>query len=129
MTFELYDYCSADGTNEFKVWTENLQSTPRGKLNQKLDALKQHGDDLFPNMLTGTNTPGILKLRVKGNVQLRPMLCRGPINNGTEYTLLLGAIEVGGKLKPAGADAIANGLKTAVITAPDTRRKKHERVS
>ena len=60
--------------------------------------LEKEGSNLFPQMLCGTETPGILKLRVKGNVQLRPMLCRGPIEIDKEFTLLLGACEVGGKL-------------------------------
>ena len=79
-------------------------------------------------MLCGSETPGILKLRVKGNVQLRPMLCRGPIEIDKEFTLLLGACEVGGKLVPRDADAMADRLKHEVKRGPNRRRIKHERV-
>jgi hypothetical protein len=129
MAYRLFDFCAEDGSNDFKEWTKKLQSAPRGKLNAKLDMLQCHGEDLFPSVLTGTDTPGILKLRIKGNVQLRPMLCKGPIEVGSEFTLLLGAAEVGGKLRPEGADCIADDRKTLVAQRPDIRRTKHERVS
>lgn len=128
MPFLLYDFVSPNGTNEIKAWTKTLQSTQRGKLNAKLDMLKITGDGLFPEILTGTDTPGILKLRVKGKVQLRPMLCKGPIEIAKEYTLLLGATEVGGKLKPAYADTIADNRKNKVKRDPEHRRRNHERV-
>lgn len=128
MSFKLFDYCSLQGKNEFKVWAQKLQSAERGKLRSKLDMLEQNGDGLFPELLSATNTPGILKLRIKGKVQLRPMLCRGPVSVGQEYTLLLGAIEVGGELDPVLADAIAMQHKEAVLAAPTTRRIDHERV-
>lgn len=129
MTFEIFDYCTESGENAFKTWTQGLQSVERAKLNAKLDMLQNHGDVLFPEVLSGTGTPGILKLRAKGSVQLRPMLCKGPINIDREYTLLLGAIEVGGKLRPPKADELANELKAKVCESPATRRKLHERVS
>jgi len=129
MTFQLFDYCNPAGENEFKVWTQSLQKPQRAKLNAKLDMLKNNGDNLFPLLLSATDTPGILKLRVKGNVQLRPMLCKGPINIDGEYTLLLGAVEVGGRLVPDRADDVANGLKALVVASPANRRKSHERVS
>ena len=129
MPFKLFDYCDADGLNDFKEWSKNLQSPQRGKLNAKLDMLALQGSSLFPEVLTGTDTAGILKLRVKGNVQLRPMLCEGPIDVAKEFTLLLGAIEVDGKLKPKKADQIANKRKNEVKKDHDHRRVDHERVS
>ncbi len=129
MPFLLFDHTSAADENTFRTWTQSLQTQQRAKLNAKLDMLSKHGCELFPNTLTGTDTPGILKLRVKGGVQLRPMLCKGPVNQELEFTLLLGAKEVGGKLQPLNADELANDLKAAVIADPQLRRKNHERVS
>lgn len=129
MNFEIFDYCGPAGENEFKVWTQLLQPVQRGKLNAKLDMLGMLGAGLFPEVLTGTDTPGILKLRIKGNVQLRPMLCKGPIDVDKEFSLLVGAIEVGGKLKPKNADVIADGRREEIRRDPDHRRVKHERVS
>lgn len=128
MPFELYDYVDAAGVNVIAEWTKGLQKKERGKLVSKLDLLREHGSELFPQMLTGTDTAGIMKLRVHGNVQLRPLLCDGPIEVGKEFTLLLGAKEVGSKLVPTDADRIADINKTAVKAAPEKRRRKHEHV-
>lgn len=130
MTFELYDYLSEDGTNEFKAWTEGLQKTQRAKLNEKLDKLAEYGDELYPQLLTDSSETGIQKLRIKaGNVQLRPLLCRGPIATHEEYTLLMGAKEVGSNWEPSGAPAKAKQRKAAVVSSPETRRKTHERIT
>lgn len=129
MLFLLYDYVSANGKNEFQNWTEGLQPTERGKLNQKLDALAKDGESLFPQLLTGTGTAGILKLRVHGGVQLRPLLCRGPVPGESDFTLLAGAREIGWVLKPVGVESVANSRKTEVIQDPTNRRKIHERVA
>lgn len=128
MAYILYDYVSA-ARNEFRAWTTRLEKPQRAKLNAKLDMLAQLGMDLLPQVLTGTDTPGIMKMRVKGQVQLRPMLCRGPIDDHQEFTLLLGAREVGGKLDPAGADATAGNYRGEVLANPQQRREKHERIS
>ncbi|MEQ1637813.1 MAG: hypothetical protein ABL903_14105 [Methylococcales bacterium] len=128
MKFSLFDYTSENGNNEIKEWTKGLQKTDRAKLNAKLDMLALHGSELFPHVLTDTPTSGIQKLRVKGKVQLRPMLCKGPIDNEKEYTLLIGAMERDSKLVPDKADQIANERKQTIIKN-FTRRCPHERIS
>jgi hypothetical protein len=89
MIFTLFDYTSENGKNDIKEWTGGLQKAERAKLNAKLDMLALKGHELFPQVLTDTPTPGIQKLRVKGKVQLRPMLCKGPVDKEKEYTLLI----------------------------------------
>ena len=129
MTYALFDYVKENGDNDFRLWTEGLQIKERAKLNEKLDKLATYGDELYPHLLTDTDVPGIQKLRVKGNVQLRPLLCRGPVFVGKEYTLLFGAKEVGGKLQPANAPTKAGDRKAQVKANPQSRRKLHERVT
>ena len=126
--FTLYDYLNENGNNEFKEWTKKLQKIERAKLNVRLDMLSSQGSGLFPEILTGTPTAGILKLRVRGKVQLRPMLCKGPINNEHEFTLLIGATERDFKFVPRKADEKANDRKKIIIETPN-RRCSHERVS
>ena len=63
--FILYDYLNEHGHNEFKEWTQKLQKVECAKLNARLDMLASQGSELFPQILTGTPTAGILKLRVK----------------------------------------------------------------
>ena len=126
MSFLLYDYVNAQGGNEIKEWLDSLEKVERAKIDQRLDLLEEHGEALFPQILTGTDEKSILKLRAHGRVQLRPLLCRGPVSNTTEFTLLCGAKEVGGKLTPKGVLAEAVGRRLIVINDPTTRRKIHE---
>lgn len=128
MSYRLYDYVDKNGKNEFKAWTQSLQKTDRAKLNAKLDMLSKVGLELLPQVLTGTPTPSILKLRVQGNIQLRPMLCKGPVVADKEFTLLLGAKEVQSNLVPKNADKLADLNKFEIKSDP-ARRVIHERVS
>lgn len=126
MPFQIYDFVNIDGLNEFREWTLTLEKNQCAKLNEKIDKLMIYGDALHPEMLTGTGVAGIKKLRCRGNVQLRPLLCNGPINIFLEYTMLMGAKEVGGKWVPKGAPTSANDKKAEVINNPNSRRMKHE---
>lgn len=71
----LYDYRNWNNRNEIKRWTQGLEKIQRIHLNQKLDMLAQQGPDLLPKLLASLGQH-IYKLRVKSNVQLRPMLCK-----------------------------------------------------
>lgn len=129
MSFSLYDYVNQKGENAFKEWAEGLQKVERAKLNERLDKLALNGESLLPLMLSDTNVPGIRKLKIKGKVQLRPLLCRGPVDVHSEYTMLLGAIEKGDAWLPKRAPETALTLKNDVINDPTSKRKKHERVT
>jgi len=127
MVWKLYDYVDEHGVNDIKRWTETLEKKQLAKLNQKLDMLEISGPDLSPQLLSDAGESQIKKLRVKGNVQLRPLLCIGPINRGNEFTLLLGAIEKGSKYIPKNAPKIAKERREIVIKNP-ARRIDHEPV-
>lgn len=128
MAYTLFDYFDSNSHNLIKAWTEGLQKNDRAKLNERLDKLAKHGDELVPRILTGTTVPGIQKLRIQGRVQLRPLLCKGPHDLHGEYTLLAGAKEVGDVLTPKGVEQTALTRKKDVIS-DEGRRKKHERVA
>lgn len=128
MTYALFDYVDAHGRNSFANWTRELQKTTRAKLNAKIDMLAMHGETLVPHLLTDTPVAGIRKLRVKGQVQLRPLLCRGPADMQTEYTFLIGAFERGDEFDPEDAPDSADARRATV--AHDLRRRcTHERIS
>lgn len=135
MQFVLYDFVNVQGKNEFKEWAASLEKRERAKLNEKLDKLAQHGDELYPEMLAGTSVSGIQKLRSHGKVQLRPLLCKGPLINEKTgkiedaYTLLMGAKEIGSKWNPPEAPEKANKKKKELIDSKGKMRCKHERVS
>lgn len=122
MAFLLYDYLDARGNNLIAPWIGALQKAERAKLDERIHKLRNHGDELFPHILAGTDKPGILKLKVHGNVQLRPLLCKGPVLVHTEYTLLAGAKEVGSLLRPRDVTSTAVVRKTEVAGDPVNRR-------
>lgn len=129
MAYKLFDYVDEHGRNVIKEWSESLEKTQRARLNEMLDKLAMHGDTLYPMMMAGSGVGGISKLRIKGSVQLRPLLCKGPVDVASEYTLLKGAKEVGDEWKPDNAREIAKEHKEKVKKNAVERRKVHERVS
>lgn len=125
MTFSVYCFKDDDGSVPFIEWTETLETIQLSKLNQKLDALNINGESLRPQVLTDTDEPGIFKIRVHGNVQLRPLLCRTP--DGTGYVFLVGAKEIQGKLKPKDVLATAVEYKKKLYQDFKSRTDEHER--
>lgn len=118
MTYEIWVYQDAPGRIEFYEWRSNHLRRCKAqiaKMEEKLDKLQLVGKELFPQILTGTEAAGILKLRIHGNPQLRPLLCYGPHSIETEFTLLLGAKEVSFNYDPRDALAKASTNKGNVI--------------
>ncbi len=111
-----------------KAWSSNLQKKERAKLNSKIDALELHGGELIPGILSPTGVRNIFKLRVKGQVQLRPMVCEGPGRSEEAFTFLLGATEESWEYVPSKAPELAASFRDDLIAHPE-RRCGHERVS
>jgi hypothetical protein len=92
--------------------------------------LERGGPDLNPGLISDTPVArDIYRMKVKGNkgqVQLRPMVCKGPFILDAEYTLLCGAIERDRKLNPRNAIERAQDNRATLIENPDRRR--HERI-
>lgn len=99
-------------------------------LNQKLRMLEKSGPDLPPQLLAGPikHYAHIYKMKINGQVALRPLLCRGPIRNDEEFTMLKGATEVGWKWNPSNAPVIATERRQEVMDNPSHRRCNHVRV-
>jgi hypothetical protein len=130
----LYDYVDARGVNRIGVWTRTLPLRERAKLNNKLSLLEQAGPDLLPGLLAGPNIQGqrhIYKLKIGSSGSgraLRPLACRGPIDNEEELTLLVGAEEHDGKL-PKNAARAAEERRQEILANPTQRRCSHEWVA
>ena len=132
--YRLYDFADEHGNSMIQKWLddERITKRDRGQLNQKLDMLAQHGMGLPPKLLAGPlgskrqklRQKNIYKLIIHGDRMLRPMLCKGPVINDEEFTLLLGAIETGGKLDHDPVEA--EGIREFIIADP-RRRYAHER--
>lgn len=102
---------------------DRLTVRDRAVLNQKRRRLAQMEFDLAikTKLLAGPIYKHIYKLVIHGDVMLRPMLCKGPVENETEYTFLLGAVETGGKL-PVGSQEKAASHRLLVVSDPHRRR-------
>lgn len=134
MTWNIFDALDKNSASNLVVWIAKEKITKRdiGQLNQKIDMLERHGPDLPPKLLAGPIkskrnnrlVSHIYKLIIHGDRMLRPMLCKGPIDVPNEFTMLLGAIEVGGVLDADSADA--ETIRLAIV-ADQRLRKNHER--
>ena len=123
----LYDFTEANGANPFKIWGLALTHTEQGRLDEKLDHLERYGQDVGSQLLSRvTSYKKLWKLRFKvQNVQIRPILCRGPVRPLLEFTLLAGSKERDNKLTPRGVDEKAEANRKTV-TKDHTRRRRHE---
>jgi hypothetical protein len=125
---QLYDYRDRRGRNDIKEWMLGQQVRQRAQVNLKLDMLQKYGDDLGSSVLLRMSaTIFKLKGKTKG-VQLRPMLCKGPIDEDGEFTILIGAIEVDWELRPPDVVERAGERREEVIANERERRVPHERV-
>lgn len=88
------------GSGVLSGW--ELPTRMRAKLDAKVDMLRRAEFDasgrvsLPPALLAGPGVfkaPHIYKLIVEGDLALRPMFCRGPIDANSEWTALARAIE------------------------------------
>lgn len=128
--YRLWDFLSERGRNSIVEWVrqDRLTVRDRAALNNKFKRLAQIEYDLAikTKLLAGPIYKHVYKLVIHADVMLRPMLCRGPIEVDGEYTMLLGAVEVGGEL-PAGSEQKAEERREIVVRDP-TRRCPHERI-
>jgi len=126
----LFDYTDERGQNLIMTWIEDdaISRRDRAKLNQKLDSLVRIDYNLaIQTKMLAKVFKHILKLKVHGEVQMRPLLCRGPVALENEYTLLMGAVETGGKL-PENAKESAAERRTAIHNEKGLKHRcTHER--
>jgi hypothetical protein len=128
MPWTLYDFVNQRGQNTVADWCRRLQKHDLLRLNQKLDLLEQSGHQLCPGLVGPIhNSRHLYKIKVNGSVAVRLFLCKGPIEMDTEYTLLLGAFEVGDKL-PEGTLEAAEQYRLDIVR-DQTRRCIHERIT
>lgn len=124
-TWKLYEFVNARDSGVITAWIAAQQVAARAKLRAKIKALQQYGGGLPKTILSDTDEPHIKKLRPRGRTNLRLMLCKGPINNSTEFTLLHGVYEKDNHM-PEGSIALAEQRRQQVINSPATRRKLYE---
>lgn len=123
---KIYEWLDSAGKGVVTDW-RRLQQEQRAKLDQKLDMLTKAEIDpgtrqanLPQNTLAGPGydgQPWIYKLKVRGRVALRPMLCLGPASQD-EWTVLVRAVERDGVLEPSDAASIAEQRRIEIVNNP-----------
>ena|SRR6202142_4418877 len=128
--YDLWDFISGRGENLIARWAdeEKLNKSARAKMDQRFDRLMQVDFELaiHTNLINGPVKKEIYKVKVNGDVQLRPLVCRGPIEKTSEYTILVGAIERNKKLEPSTCLTDASNNRD-IILADNRRRCPHEK--
>ncbi len=122
----IYDYVHPTHGNLMRAWRSGLQKKERAKLDNRIDALELHGTELIPGIVAPTGEASILKLKVQGQVKLRPMLCEGPGAGERAFTFLLGAKEIAWEYVPAGAPQTAAEYRKDLIHNPIRRTLHNE---
>ena len=124
VAFSLYDFVDEAGESVITAWRDGLTGRSKAQFDSKLHMLEIGGPNLGPKLLAGPikKTGHIYKLIIHADVMLRPMLCKGPFDMDTEFTLLLGAKEIQGKLIPDPENAVNN---RKILLSDRRRRKPH----
>jgi hypothetical protein len=116
------DYLTTNGTNEIKSWIESLPKAAQAKIDYILLVLR--GSRNWPPQYVSAlvDWDDIYEIRVVANgVQYRPLGCYGPERR--EFTLLIGAVEKGGKLPRAALEAAVQRRK--IILSDRGRTDEH----
>jgi hypothetical protein len=108
----------------------SLQAAQRAKLDERLDRIEELEELTFES-IAGLIYPfhhALKKMKIHGEVALRPILTLGPIDAKHEVTFLLIAKEINGKLPP---DVKSVGLQRLqeVENDPKRRRQRYKRDS
>ncbi len=130
MAWIIYQFSDERGDGVLDVWFRKarIQKTARIRLDQKVDMLAMYGPVLPPQLLAGPVCDHIYKLKVKASgIQLRPHLCKGPIDNNNEFTFLCGAIEKDDALDPPDVCERSQANRETILK-DNRRRKSYERL-
>lgn len=133
MAFDICVYVHNDGHVPFYEWVDKkVPKAQRIKLTRQLDRLHLNGEVLRNDPLADCGVNGLSKLKVRGNLQLRPLLCvfygdNYHINkNDLCYVFLVGAFEKDSKYVPDNAREIALNYKKNICDDYLNRKIKHE---
>lgn len=123
--WQIYDHIDARGHNVIEDWLDSLNPKARAKVHAKFIALRQYGGTLPTTMLSDTDVPRIKKLRSRGRINWRILVCKGPINEGSEFTAI-DAVQEKDNEMPAGSTARAARMRLEIEASPQIRRKAHD---
>lgn len=119
-----------DGREKGALSSENLQAAQQAKLDERLDRIEEL-ESLSHDEAKAYIFPfrgALKKLKIRGNVALRPILVCGPVDTEHEVTFLLVTTERDGKLMPSNAEVQAKAKsRLNDIQVDGQRRQRYER--
>lgn len=126
MKREIWEFLVNGQHHVIRKWLddEDISARDRAKLDFSLNRLRTLDFALVSNKLMAGPLKGskVYKLRLRcENRELRPMLCRGPVESPLDYTLLHGALEIGNSLRPSDAIDRADRNRKTLIAKPKWR--------
>jgi len=130
--WRVFCFLSARKYNVIREWLDDheVSAAQRAKFQLLLDLLESGGPTSVPGFISETPVArDIYKAKIKGNkgwIQLRPMLCKGPLAMDREFTFLFGAVEKDRELIPRDCKQRARDNRAIVIA--DSTRRRHEGV-
>jgi hypothetical protein len=98
-SWAIFDYLADDGADDIRIWIDSLPKKAQAKTDTLLRYLEV--TEIWPAQYLSDrkDCEGIYEIRiVSAGVQLRPLGYFGPRRR--EFTILLGAVEKGGRLEP-----------------------------
>jgi hypothetical protein len=133
----VWEHVDSHGRRSLSPWYYGLQKASRARFDAALDKVKLWGLDqaeaskvitpVSKQQKTKKNRAGhalLYELRVHANPQLRPILCRGPVDRQREITFLAPATERGDRLEPKNAVEVAIKRYQEVANDPRTHRRR-----
>lgn len=116
-----WEHFSQGGRRSLSPWYGKLQKASRSRFDAALDT------PVSRQQKTQKNKAGyaqLRELRVYANPQLRPLLCRGPVDRHGELTFLAPATEKGDRLQPENAVDVAIERYQEVVDDPQRYRRR-----
>lgn len=113
-TWAIFDYVDASGDNQIRIWIDSLPKAAQARIDTILGYLQitvWPWPEQYISALKTCNDIYELKIKSSG-VQYRPLGFYGPQRR--EFTILMGAVEKGGKLRPKEFCTIATRLREIV---------------
>ena len=126
MKREIWEFLVDGQHHVIRKWLDDeaISARDRAKLDFSLNRLRTLDFALVSSKLMAGPLKGskVYKLRLRcENRELRPMLCRGPVESPLDYTLLHGALEIGNALRPSDAIDRADRNRKTLIAKPKWR--------
>ena len=125
----IWHFLDSNGRDVITEWASGLDKRQLGKLQNQIDRLELYGSAMKPLPLSDVGKPPLLKLKIHGKVELRPIiwqLVEADRADDEEFVLLAGAKEVSYKYVPLDVLEIAENRRQELLK-DESRKTRHAR--